>query len=182
MWWRSTLLATLSAFLDTSTNNETLHLKWFLTITTIIYGVQIFRIFAIICVVGVKTYIVFFTETTELVFFIIKLFTSNSLLQLDLVCSCHKAAVKPVCACWFELPHDKTNKMTVCPAKTQISLGTCPVWSESSMSAWRNIGSSATQWAHCEDWSDWADAQADLSLCWAHRSFCWFCLICKRFL
>ena len=24
-------------------------------------------------------------------------------------------------------------------------------------------------------WSDWADAQADLSLCWTHRSFCWFC-------
>ena len=24
-------------------------------------------------------------------------------------------------------------------------------------------------------WSDWADAQADLSLCWAHRPFCWFC-------
>ena len=24
-------------------------------------------------------------------------------------------------------------------------------------------------------WSDWADAQADLSLCWAQRSFCWFC-------
>ena len=24
-------------------------------------------------------------------------------------------------------------------------------------------------------WSDWADAQADLSLCWAHRSFSWFC-------
>ena len=23
--------------------------------------------------------------------------------------------------------------------------------------------------------SDWADVQADLSLCWAHRSFCWFC-------
>ena len=23
-------------------------------------------------------------------------------------------------------------------------------------------------------WSDWADAQADLSLRWAHRSFCWF--------
>ena len=26
-----------------------------------------------------------------------------------------------------------------------------------------------------EDWSEWADAQADLSLCWVHRSFCWFC-------
>ena len=30
----------------------------------------------------------------------------------------------------------------------------------------------ATHWAHKEDW---VDAQADLSLCWAHRSFCWFC-------
>ena len=24
-------------------------------------------------------------------------------------------------------------------------------------------------------WSDWADAQADLSLPWAHRPICWFC-------
>ena len=24
-------------------------------------------------------------------------------------------------------------------------------------------------------WSDWVDAQADLSLPWAHMSFCWFC-------
>ena len=24
-------------------------------------------------------------------------------------------------------------------------------------------------------WSDWADAQADLSLRWAHIPFCWFC-------
>ena len=24
-------------------------------------------------------------------------------------------------------------------------------------------------------WSDWADAQADLKLRWAHRSFCWLC-------
>ena len=26
-----------------------------------------------------------------------------------------------------------------------------------------------------EDWSDWADAQADLSLRWAHMPLCWFC-------
>ena len=73
-----------------------------------------------------------------------------------------------------------------------------------SESAWRNIKSSAIQWARCKDsdqtgricravrmkkhwvlsyplsalqrlWSDWADAQADLSLRWAHRSFCWSC-------
>ena len=33
----------------------------------------------------------------------------------------------------FEPPHDKTNKMTVHPAKTQISLGIRLVWSESSL-------------------------------------------------
>ena len=27
---------------------------------------------------------------------------------------------------------------------------------------------------HRRLWSDWADTQADLSLCWAHTSFCWF--------
>ena len=32
-----------------------------------------------------------------------------------------------------ELPHDKTIKMTVCPAKTQISLGIRPVWLKSSL-------------------------------------------------
>ena len=37
--------------------------------------------------------------------------------------------------------HDKTNKMSVCPVKTQISLGIRPVWSESSLSAWRQLGS-----------------------------------------
>ena len=33
---------------------------------------------------------------------------------------------------------------------------------------------------HSEDWSDWADAQADLSLHWVHRSFCWFCPDCYK--
>ena len=37
------------------------------------------------------------------------------------------------------------------PAKTQISLGIRPVWSESSLSAWRKLGSLATQWAHSKD-------------------------------
>ena len=35
----------------------------------------------------------------------------------------------------FEPQHDKTNKMTVRPAKTQISLDIRPVWSESSLCA-----------------------------------------------
>ena len=50
-----------------------------------------------------------------------------------------------------ELWHDKTNKMSVRPAKTQISLGIRPVWSESSLSTWRNLGSLATLWARSED-------------------------------
>ena len=35
----------------------------------------------------------------------------------------------------FEPPHVKTNKMTVCPAKTKISLGIRPVWSQPSLCA-----------------------------------------------
>ena len=69
----------------------------------------------------------------------------------------------------------KQTKRHVRPAKTQISLGIHPVWSESSLSAWRNLGCWATQWVHNED-SDqtgW-DTQADLSLCWTHMSVCWF--------
>ena len=69
--------------------------------------------------------------------------------------------------------------MTVLPAKTQIGLGICPVWSESSLSAWRKLGSLATQWACSEDWSDWADAQADLSLRWTHSHFVGLWFICS---
>ena len=69
----------------------------------------------------------------------------------------------------------KPTKWPLRPAKTQISLCIRPIWSESSLSAWTNTGSPATHWAHYEDWSDWADAQADLSLRWAQGPFCWFC-------
>ena len=53
------------------------------------------------------------------------------------------------------LSHRMTNKTKrkrpVRPAKTQISLGIRPVWSKSSLSAWRNIGPLTTYWAHSED-------------------------------
>ena len=41
----------------------------------------------------------------------------------------------------------KPTKWHVRPAKTQISLGICQVWSESSWSAWWKLGSLATYWA-----------------------------------
>ena len=45
----------------------------------------------------------------------------------------------------------KPTKWHVRPAKTQISLGIRPVWSESSLSAWQRLWSLATHWAHSED-------------------------------
>ena len=45
----------------------------------------------------------------------------------------------------------KPTKWSVRPAKTQINLGIRPVWSESSLSAWRSTGTLATHWAHSED-------------------------------
>ena len=41
----------------------------------------------------------------------------------------------PYFCCTSEPSHDKTNKMTMCLAKTQISLGIHPVWSEPSLCA-----------------------------------------------
>ena len=45
----------------------------------------------------------------------------------------------------------KPTKWHVRPAKTQISLGIRPVWSESLLSTRSNLGSLATHWAHSED-------------------------------
>ena len=45
----------------------------------------------------------------------------------------------------------KTTKWHVRPAKTQVSLGIRPVWSESSLSAWRKLGSLVTHGAHSEN-------------------------------
>ena len=45
----------------------------------------------------------------------------------------------------------KPTKWHVRQAKTQINLGIHPVWSKSSLSAWRKLGSLATHWMHSED-------------------------------
>ena len=45
----------------------------------------------------------------------------------------------------------KPTHWHVRPAKTQISLGIPPVWSEYSLSVWRKLGFLAIHWAHCED-------------------------------
>ena len=65
----------------------------------------------------------------------------------------------------------KPTKWGVRPAKTQISLGIRPVWSESSLCALWEAKDPSFFHADSEDWSDSADAQAGLSLRWTH-GFC----------
>ena len=68
--------------------------------------------------------------------------------------------------------------MAVCPAKTQISLGIRPVWSESLLSAWRKLGSLATQWVHCED-SDQTGWMPRLIWVFAGRTLILLVLSCR---
>ena len=60
--------------------------------------------------------------------------------------------------------------MSVRPAKTQISLGIHAVWSESSLSARRKLGSLATHWAHSEH-SDQSGRTATLLVLSCRGSF-----------
>ena len=64
----------------------------------------------------------------------------------------------------------KPTKWPVHPAMTQISLGIRPVFAVHMKKHWALNYLLIAQWRF---WSDWADAQADLSLRWAH--ICWFC-------
>ena len=53
--------------------------------------------------------------------------------------------------------------------------GIRPVWPESSLCSQWVAKDPSFLHVDSEEWSDWADALVDLSLCWAHRPFCWFC-------
>ena len=68
-------------------------------------------------------------------------------------------------------PLEYGAKWSVCPAKTQISFGICPVWSDSLLSAWRQFGYLPINKAHTQDWSDWVDVQDDLCLLGAQVIF-----------
>ena len=69
----------------------------------------------------------------------------------------------------------KPTKWHVRPAKTQISLGIRPVWSESSLSAWIKLGTLATHWAHSEDSDQTGGCPAWSESSLGAQSFCWFC-------
>ena len=58
------------------------------------------------------------------------------------------------------------KKMAVHPAKTQISLRIRPVWSVFAIRMKKLWVLSYLLSGQRRRWSDWVDAQADLSLCW----------------
>ena len=82
------------------------------------------------------------------------------------------------CFIIIEPRYYKTNKVSVRPAKTQISLGIRPVWSESSLSAWGNLGFLATHGAHSED-SDQTGRMPRLIWVFAGRTFIVLVLSCR---
>ena len=75
-----------------------------------------------------------------------------------------------------EPPHDKTNKMACASSKDSDQPGHPPslikVFTVRMKTALVLSYLLSAQWGL---WSDWVDAQADLSLGWAHMPFCWFC-------
>ena len=83
----------------------------------------------------------------------------------------------------FELQDDKTNKMTCVPSKDSDQPGhspslislLCP--HEETLGAKLPTERTAVLWSVLADAPGWPGqmSQADLSLRWAHRSFCWFC-------
>ena len=62
----------------------------------------------------------------------------------------------------------KPTDWPVRPAKAQISLGICPVWSVYIVCLMGSSGPKVFSCGQQRLWSDWCDAQADLSLCWVH--------------
>ena len=99
----------------------------------------------------------------------------KALILLLLCCWYKKIALKSDFIYIFFMFHyishlmTKPTKWHVRPLKTQIGLGIHPVWSESSLWAWRKLGFLATHWLHSEDsWLVCAAVQADQSLLGAH--------------
>ena len=75
----------------------------------------------------------------------------------------------------IELSHDKTNKMACAPREDSDQ----PVLLESLLCAQWVFKDPRFLHVVSEDWSDWADAEADLSP-WVNRSFCWCCHVAAQ--
>ena len=82
-----------------------------------------------------------------------------------------------IIAIWAALWQNQQSCMFAQRTLITACMGIHPVWSESSLSTWRKLGPLASSYplnAQRRLWSDWADAQTDLSLGWAHSHFVGF--------
>ena len=105
----------------------------------------------------------------DLVFILISVKSSKTSLILDLIKTMYSYLTT------FEPPHDKTNKMACAPSEDSDKLGHPP--SLISVFAVRMKKACVPSYplsAQRRLLSDWADAQADLSLRWAHSHFIGF--------
>ena len=68
----------------------------------------------------------------------------------------------------------KTNLMTCAPSEDSDQRGHPPSLISLRCPHEETLGPQLPNERLRRLWSDWADAQAGLSLRWAHRSFCWF--------
>ena len=69
-------------------------------------------------------------------------------------------------------PHDKINNIACTPSEDSVQ----PDQPFSLIRVFAvRINKCLRSFTQRRRWSVWADAQADLRLPWAHRSFCWFC-------
>ena len=115
-------------------------------------------------------------KSTSFTFYVSSLLAAFTFLIICILCVpgffCKERSPLPTS---YEPWHDKTNRMSVRSAKTQISLGIRRVWSRvfaaRMMKAW--VLSYALS-AQRRLWSDWANAQADLSFRLAHTHFVGF--------
>ena len=70
----------------------------------------------------------------------------------------------------------KPTKWVCAQWRIRSAWGIRPVWSESSLSAWRKLGSLATHWPHSED-SDETGRMPHPRLRWAHSHFVGFVML-----
>ena len=75
---------------------------------------------------------------------------------------------------WFIWAATWQNQQNECAPSKSV----CPVWSESSLSAWRNLGSLATHWVHSED-SDQTERMPRLICVFTGRTLILLVLSCR---
>ena len=116
-----------------------------------------------------------YTSRLDLCRFVVRMFINSAR---------HYWSLMKIEAIWFEPPHDKTNKMPCASSKDSDQPGHLPslirVFAVRMKKAWVLSYQLRARWRL---WSDWADAQADLSLRWVQSHFVGFDmrrLICRK--